>query len=140
MRTWKTLVRGAMPVGLMVGAACAPGEGREAETASPAVVRTPAAGEIHLANIRQLTFGGQNAEAYFSPDGRQLIFQRTETEEGCDQQYVIRPDGTGLTRVSDGRGQSSLYRSRLPVLRKHSQLIGHQLILGAPAGAAARPR
>src|ERR1019366_4258057 len=26
-------------------------------------------GEKHLKDIRQLTFGGENAEAYFSPDG-----------------------------------------------------------------------
>lgn len=35
------------------------------------------AGEVQLRNIRQLTFGGQNAEAYFSRSGRQLVFQRT---------------------------------------------------------------
>ena len=32
-------------------------------------------GEKHLSNIKQLTFGGENAEAYFSFDGKQLIFQ-----------------------------------------------------------------
>ena len=37
----------------------------------------PESGEVHLANIRQLTFGGQNAEAYFSFDGKRLIFQST---------------------------------------------------------------
>lgn len=107
MRTWKTVVRRAIPVGLMIGAACAQEDGREAETASPAVVRAPEAGEVHLANIRQLTFGGQNAEAYFSSDGSQLIFQRTETEEGCDQQYVINTDGSGLRRVSSGLGRTT---------------------------------
>ena len=38
--------------------------------------------ERHLRNVRQLTFGGNNAEAYFSPDGRRLIFQRQEDTEG----------------------------------------------------------
>ena len=33
--------------------------------------------ERHLRNIRQLTHGGENAEAYFSPDGTHLIFQST---------------------------------------------------------------
>ena len=52
-----------------------------------AVILDPAPGERHLRNIRQLTFGGNNAEAYFSPDGERLIFQRQEdTETGCDQQ------------------------------------------------------
>jgi hypothetical protein len=34
-------------------------------------------GETHFSHIRQLTFGGQNAEAYFSYDGTELIFQAT---------------------------------------------------------------
>jgi len=37
----------------------------------------PGGGERHFANIRQLTFGRQNAEAYFSFDGNRLIFQST---------------------------------------------------------------
>ena len=32
-------------------------------------------GEKHLTNIKQLSFAGENAEAYFSSDGKQLIFQ-----------------------------------------------------------------
>ena len=46
-------------------------------------VQAPDSGENHLRNIRQLTFGGQNAEAYFSRSGRQLIFQRQEADTGC---------------------------------------------------------
>ncbi|HEX4469030.1 MAG TPA: hypothetical protein VH080_05825, partial [Gemmatimonadaceae bacterium] len=42
--------------------------------------------EPHLRHIRQLTFGGENAEAYFSHDGRRLIFQSTRDGRGCDQQ------------------------------------------------------
>ena len=34
-------------------------------------------GESHLTNIRQVTFGGENAEAYFSRDGQWLTFQST---------------------------------------------------------------
>jgi len=64
-------------------------------------------GEVHLRNIRQLTFGGQNAEAYFSGSGKFLIFQRTGTAEKCDQMYVMRVDGSGLTRVSSGRGRTT---------------------------------
>lgn len=61
-------------------------------------------GEVHLRNIRQLTFGGQNAEAYFSQSGRQLIFQRQAADTGCDKMFVINVDGTGLHEVwSDGR-------------------------------------
>ncbi len=75
---------------------------------SPAVTIQPEAGERHLRDLRQLTFGGNNAEAYFSPSGRQLIFQRQETlTSGCDQQYVINLDGSGMRRVSNGLGRTT---------------------------------
>lgn len=65
-------------------------------------------GERHFRSVRQLTFGGNNAEAYFSRDGKQLIFQRQpEVTEGCDQQYIINTDGTGLHRVSNGKGRTT---------------------------------
>jgi len=67
----------------------------------------PDSGEVHLRDIRQLTFGGQNAEAYFSGAGRLLIFQRTGPAEQCDQMYVMGIDGSGLRRVSDGRGRTT---------------------------------
>jgi len=67
----------------------------------------PEAGERHLANIRQLTTGGENAEAYFSRDGQWLTFQSTRDGRACDQQYVMRIDGSGLRRVSDGRGKTT---------------------------------
>jgi TolB protein len=75
---------------------------------SRAVTVEPAPGERHLRNIRQLTFRGNNAEAYFSPDGQRLIFQRQEnTETGCDQQYVMNVDGSGMRRVSNGLGRTT---------------------------------
>src|SRR6476659_9020948 len=47
-------------------------------------------GEKHFKNIQQLTFGGDNAEAYFSYDGKWLIFQRTNPKEGimCDEMFI----------------------------------------------------
>lgn len=67
-----------------------------------------APGERHLSGIRQLTFGGNNAEAYFSPDGKRLVFQRQEdAEAGCDQQYVMNVDGSGMRRVSNGLGRTT---------------------------------
>jgi TolB protein len=72
------------------------------------VLVDPEPGERHLRNIRQLTFGGNNAEAYFSPSGDRLIFQRQEDETtGCDQQYVMNRDGSGLRRVSNGLGRTT---------------------------------
>lgn len=49
-------------------------------------------GEKHLRNVRQLTFGGQNAEAYFSIDDRYLIFQHQGSDVPCDQIYTIPVD------------------------------------------------
>ena len=74
-----------------------------------AVVVPPDSGETHLRNIRQLTFGGQNAEAYWSASGRQLILQRQPPEDstGCDQEYIMNADGTGLRRVSSGLGRTT---------------------------------
>jgi Tol biopolymer transport system component len=68
----------------------------------------PEPGERHLKNIRQLTFGGNNAEAYFSRSGKQLIFQRQEkVDSACDQEYIINTDGSGLRRISNGFGRTT---------------------------------
>jgi TolB protein len=79
--------------------------GREQPAESRSVAPEP--GESHLTNIRQLTYGGENAESYFSPDGQWLIFQSTRDGRSCDQQYVMRADGSGLRRVSDGTGKTT---------------------------------
>jgi len=93
---------------------------RDAEadsTAAHAAAQRPAAGlpravamepgERHLTNVRQLTDGGENAEAYFSADGTRLIFQSTRDGRTCDQQYVMNVDGSGLRRVSNGEGKTT---------------------------------
>jgi len=63
--------------------------------------------EKHLRNIKQLTFGGENAEAYFSADGRRLIFQSTRDSRECDQIYTMDVDGSGLKLVSTGTGRTT---------------------------------
>jgi TolB protein len=79
-----------------------------ARTGPSRVYVEPEPGERHLRNIRQLTFGGNNAEAYFSPDGKRLIFQRQDSvSSGCDQEYVMNVDGSGLRRVSNGLGRTT---------------------------------
>ncbi len=59
-------------------------------------------GESHLGGLKQLTFGGENAEAYFSQDGSWITFQSTRDGRTCDQQYVMRSDGSELKKVSVG--------------------------------------
>jgi Tol biopolymer transport system component len=63
--------------------------------------------ERHLSGITQLTFGGQNAEAYFSADGRRLIFQSTRDALACDQIFVMSSAGGAVTLVSTGRGRTT---------------------------------
>ncbi|MGB2869656.1 MAG: hypothetical protein WBD36_14465 [Bacteroidota bacterium] len=63
--------------------------------------------EKHLQNIRQLTFGGTNAEAYFSPDETKLIFQSTRNPYQCDQMFTMNVDGSGQTLVSNGKGTTT---------------------------------
>jgi TolB protein len=67
----------------------------------------PFSGERHLTNIRQLTFGGENAEAYFSRDGKRLIFQSTRGGRTCDQQFVMNVNGSDVHRVSTGNGKTT---------------------------------
>jgi TolB protein len=61
--------------------------------------------EKHLKNIRQLTFGGENAEAYFSADGKKLVFQSTRPPYGCDQIFTMTGDGNNLKVVSTSKGR-----------------------------------
>ena len=82
----------------------------------------PGAGERHLANVRQLTFGRQNAEAYFSFSGNKLIFQSTnnwmkdsfaathkpaEAGLGCYQMYVMDLESDTIRLVSTGMGATT---------------------------------
>ena len=61
----------------------------------------------HFGNIRQLTRGGQNAEAYWSPDGKRLIFQSTRKGYECDQIFIMNADGSNQKLVSTGKGRTT---------------------------------
>lgn len=65
------------------------------------------AGETHLKNIKQLTFGGENAEAYFSFDGKRLIFQSKRGDMPCDQIFTMNIDGSNVHQVSNGEGRTT---------------------------------
>jgi Tol biopolymer transport system component len=74
---------------------------------SSAAAQLTLPGEKHLQNVKQLTFGGENAEAYFSFDGRQLIFQSKRDGRGCDQIYAMNADGSNVRMVSNGEGRTT---------------------------------
>ncbi len=77
-------------------------------TPKPADVRDLALpGEAHLKNVRQLTFGGDNAEAYWSFSGDRLIFQTNKTPYKCDQIEVMSASGGASKLVSTGQGRTT---------------------------------
>jgi TolB protein len=90
--------------------ACAPQEAGEEAVSSEGVEAGSALvmpGESHLRNVRQLTFGGDNAEAYYSFDGTKLIYQHRATTEECDQIYILDIATAQSTRVSTGDGRTT---------------------------------
>lgn len=78
--------------------------------ALPAPAQEPATDprEVHLAGLRQLTRGGENAEAYWSPDGGELVFQSTRPPYACDQIFRTKADGSAApVLVSTGKGRTT---------------------------------
>jgi TolB protein len=82
----------------VAAAAAALTPGREA-AATPAPLEPR---EKRLANLRRLTAGGQNAEAYWDATGTRLIFQSTRPPYDCDQMFTMRADGGEQRRLSSG--------------------------------------
>lgn len=95
----------AVVLGISAGAAF-PAESADGQGEQQAKdLRYP--GEKHLTNLRQLTFGGQNAEAYFSSDGKELIFQSTRDDLKCDAIFRMDADGKNVRMVSSGKGTTT---------------------------------
>jgi len=91
------LITGGLVFALVVGWSQAGGGGQLQALKDPR--------ERHLANVRQLTFGGQNAEAYWSNDGKRLIYQMRGGDLKADQIFIMNADGSGKHMVSTGRGR-----------------------------------
>ena len=86
----------------------APAEPEAADATSLAYAQ-----EVHLANVRQLTFGGDNAEAYWAFNNDALVYQTTQPQAGipCDRIFVMPLDEEATadgkrkpTQVSNGLG------------------------------------
>ena len=83
-------------------------------TYNPATDTLRLPGENHFRHVRQLTFGGDNAEAYWSFDSKYLTFQATYDKWGtaCDQIFYM-PISTGThggekpQLISTGKGKTT---------------------------------
>ncbi len=76
-------------------------------------------GERHFKNLRQLTFSGENAEAYFSSDSKKLIFQAHDGDDLCDQIYILDLVTGDVKMVSTGEGVTTCAYFEYP----HNQKI-----------------
>ena len=85
-------------------------------------------GEAHFRDIRQLTFGGENAEPYFAPDGKRVIFQATVRGAKCDQQYVLNLETGDVRMVSTGKGRTTCGYFDYPE--------GDRIVFGSTQGAS----
>lgn len=101
---------------VLVAGACAtaqdPPKAAPIAPAAPFVIQagTPVdvlPGEKHFKNMRQLTFDGENAEAYWANDGKRLILQRRTPTETADQIYVLDLGTGDLKMVSTGTGRTT---------------------------------
>ncbi|MFN3651763.1 MAG: TolB family protein [Armatimonadota bacterium] len=84
-------------------------------------------GEKRLRNIRQLTDGGENAEAYWSPDGKQIILQATRDGLQADQIFLMDADGSNVKMLSNGKGRTTcsyFFRSGLRAVYASTHLGG----------------
>jgi TolB protein len=95
------------PLALVVGLAAAAFSAAQSPALRPSPDDLALPAEKHLRNVRQLTFGGENAEAYFSADGRELIFQSKRDAMECDQIFTMGADGSNVRMVSTGEGRTT---------------------------------
>jgi TolB protein len=86
-------------------ASARPHEAPTEAASQDSVAREPHPEETHLRNLRQLTFGGQNAEAYWNLDGSEIVYQTQQPRYPDEQIYRMNPDGSDKRLVSTGLGR-----------------------------------
>jgi TolB protein len=82
--------------------------------------------EKHLKNVKQLTNGGENAEAYFDQTGKELIFQSKRDGAQCDAIYRMTADGQNVRQVSVGGGRTTCSYIRPDGKIIYASTHGHQ--------------
>lgn len=131
MKARRTTGMGGLALGVLVSA-CALLPGSSSRDASDPLLYEGE--EAVLARPRQLTFEGQNAEAYFAPHDGRLVFQATPDTLACDQIFTMRIDGGDKRMVSTGQGVTTCGYYLYPA--------GDSLLFSSThlAGAACPPR
>lgn len=94
---------------ILLLSSCSRRDSDDISSASVLTVEKLNLSEEHLQNIRQLTFNGENAEAYFSFDGKKVVFQRTNQKENifCDQIFYSDLKNFNPKLVSTGKGRTT---------------------------------
>jgi Tol biopolymer transport system component len=88
----------------MAAIACGPTKPPSEPTAAPRAHLGPIAAlaeERHLADLKQLTLAGENAEAYWSFGGRELILQSRTGDKDCDRIYRMPVGAVLPPRIED---------------------------------------
>ena len=97
-----------LPLALLAVSCAGPRATTAPSAPKPAAV-APHPKEVHLKNLRQLTFGGENAEAYWRFDGKGLSLQARQDGEGCDRIHTLslETDPPTLRQLSSGKGATT---------------------------------
>ena len=94
-----------------IGLVCSSCASEESAEAAPepaeATANLATEGETRIRSIRQLTSGGENAEAYWAFDGSRLIYQAKKPGAECDQIYIMDPETGDSQLVSTGEGRTT---------------------------------
>ena len=88
--------------------------------------------ETKLLNLKQLTFSGENAEAYFSKDEKHLIFQSHDGDSLCDQIYIMNIEMSAVEMVSTGEGVTTCSYFLYPECKKAVYASTHLANKGCP--------